>query len=322
MEYLLLIIGFIVLIKWADLVVVSASSIAKVLWVSSLMIGLTVVAFGTSAPEFFVNIISVSKWQTDLALWNILGSIIMNTLLVLWIAALINPLKAKSSTVYKEVPFLLLWGFALIVASSDVFLSGQAENVITRNEWILFLLYFLIFLVYTFGLFKTNEQDDEQEETKIFPFHISIIYLILWIVGLVLWGNLLVSSAWTIARWWGVSESVIGLTIVAFGTSLPELATSAIAAYKKNSDIAIWNVVGSNIYGIFLILWSSATTSNLLVSDSTFYDIIIAFAVTLLLSLFLFFGGWKAKITKTEWFILIFLYFIYIWYLFYTQILA
>jgi len=321
MEYLLLIIGFIVLIKWADLVVLSASSIAKILWVSSLMIGLTVVAFWTSAPEFFVNIIWVARGQTDLALWNILGSIIMNTLLVLWIAALINPLRAKSSTVYKEVPFLLLWAFALIVASSDIFLSWQSENIITRNEWILFLLFFIIFIAYTFSLLKSNEGKDEEEEIKTIPFHTSILYLIGWIVWLVLWGNLLVNSAGEIARGWGVSESIIGLTIVAFGTSLPELATSAIAAYKKNSDIAIGNVVGSNIYGIFLILGSSATTRNLVVGTSTFYDIIIAFAVTLLLSLFLFFGGWKAKLTKIEWFILIFLYFIYIGYLFYTQIL-
>lgn len=321
MDYILLIIGFIILIKGADVLVDGASSIAKFFWISSLMIWLTVVAFWTSAPEFFVNIISVAREQTDLALWNILGSIIMNTLLVLWIAALINPLRAKSSTVYKEVPFLLLGWFALIVASNDIFLSGQSENIITRNEWILFLLFFVIFMVYTFGLMKINEEDEEKDEIKMIPFPKAVLFIVLWAVWLVVWWHLLVNSAESIARWLGVSEALIGLTIIAFGTSLPELATSAIAAYKKNSDIAIWNVVWSNIYGIFLILWSSATTRNLVVQPSTSYDIIIAFGVTLLLSLFLFFGGWKARLTKVEWFILIFLYFVYLGYLFYTQIL-
>ena len=318
MEYIYLLIGFVLLIKWADVLIDWASSIAAKLWISSLMIWLTIVAFGTSAPEFFVNIIWVANWQTDLALWNILWSIIVNTLFVLWVSALIYPLHASKSTVFKEVPYLILAALALLIAASDIYLWNGSVNVISRNEWLIFLLFFIIFIVYTFWL--SNNENWWWDKPEILGYTKSIIFISLGMLWLV-WGwYLLVNSAETIARSWWVSESIIWLTVVAIWTSLPELAASAIAAYKKNADIAIWNVVWSNIYWIFLILWSSSTTANLLVSDYSHYDILIAFWVSMLLGLFLFFGGKRGKITRIEGGILIFLYIVYISYLYITQI--
>lgn len=319
MEYIYILIWFIFLIKWADILIDGASGIAAKFWLSSLMIGLTVVAFGTSAPEFFVNIISVWNGQTDLALWNILWSIIVNTLFVLWVSALIYPLQAGKSTVFKEVPYLILWAFALIIVAADVYLGNGEVNMITRNEGLILLLFFIIFIVYTFWVSK-NSENGVSEESNNSSMAKNIFFIILWIIWLVWWWDLLVYSAGGIARSWGISESVIWLTIVAIGTSLPELAASAIAAYKKNSDIAIGNVVGSNIYGIFLIIWSSSATANLVVNKYAFYDILIAFLVTLLFWLFLFFWRKKWKITRIEWGILVACYFIYMYYLFVTQI--
>jgi cation:H+ antiporter len=317
MEYILLILGFIFLIKWADILIDWSSSIASKLWVSQLLIWLTIVAFWTSAPEFIVNIFSVSRWHTDLAVWNIMWSIIVNTLFVLWVSAIIYPLQAKSSTVHKEVPFLLLALIALLITANDVLLNWWTQNIITKNEWLLLILFFIIFIVYTFSISSKNSQT---EPTKLLTLNKSIWYIVFWMMWLVYWWHILVESAKTIATNYWISESIIWLTIVAIWTSLPELAASAIAAYKKNADIAIWNVVWSNIYWVFLILWSSAATADLVIWKWLSYDIIIAFIVTFILTLILFFWWGKWKITKNEWIIMILLYIIYIWYLFVTQI--
>jgi len=300
-----------------------ASSIAKRFGISNLVIGLTIVAFGTSAPELFVNILSGINGQTELALWNVIGSNIANILLILWVAALVYPLQAKSSTIYKEIPFSLIASFALFFLAFDTLFSGTTENIITRGESMVLLLFFVLFFAYTFGLSKMGPDDstENQDTTKQMSVMKSTLYIIGGLVWLSIGANFLVWSAKNIALWYGISESVIGLTIIAFGTSLPELATSVIASLKRNSDIAIGNVVGSNIFNLLLVLGATWSVTNIVVPDLLLTDIIIELAAITLLIVFMFFIGKKGVITRFEGGILLGLYVIYMWYLFQTQIL-
>lgn len=321
-NYLYLIIGFIVLIKGADILVSGASSIADKLGISPLVIGLTIVAFGTSAPELFVNILSAFKGQTELALGNVIGSNIANTWLVLGVAAMVYPLKAQASTIYKEVPFSLIASLALLFLSFDIFFSGSDVNIITRWESLVFLLFFVIFFSYTFGLAKSSSMSQEGDDNIVErSMSVSLLYVFWGLIGLAVWAELLVGSAKNIALSFGVSESIIGLTIVAFGTSAPELVTSIIASYKRQADIAIWNIVWSNIFNILLVLWMTGMVANLPVSPALIIDISVElFAITLLI-LFLFFFWKKGLITRFEGAIFFLLYLIYIGYILFSQIL-
>lgn len=322
LDYILIVIWFVVLIKWADILVTGASSIAKKFGISSLVIGLTIVAFGTSAPELFVNILSAVNGQTELALGNIIGSNIANVFLILGAAALVYPITAKSSTIYKEIPFSLLASFALFFLTYDVFFSWATENVITRGESLVLLLFFIIFFVYTFGLSKSTAPETQNLETsKPLSSSLSFVYIIGWLVGLWLWANLLVTSASNIATSFGVSQTVIGLTIIAFGTSLPELATSIIASLKKDTDIAIGNVVGSNIFNILLVLGTTGTISNIVVPDTIIIDIIIELGAITLLIICLLYIGKRGTLTRIEGWVFLLLYFIYMGYLLQTQVL-
>lgn len=321
MQYIYLLIGFIILIKWADILVVWASSFAKKMGISTLVIWLTIVAFWTSAPELFVNVLSGLKGQTDLALGNVIGSNIANILLILWVAAIIYPLQAKSSTIYKEIPFSLLASFALFFLAFDVLFSSASENILTRGESLVLLLLFVIFFVYTFTLWKNGEQDSHTADVKSMSFISALWYIVGWLVGLGIGAQLLVKSATSIALQFWVPESVIGLTVIAFWTSLPELATSIIASLKKNSDIAIGNVVGSNIFNILLVLWATGLATNIVVPDAILVDIIAELAVIILLIIFMFSFWKKWMITRGEWIIFLLLYCLYIGYIFQTQIL-
>ncbi len=320
-DYLYLIIWLIILVKWADVLVKWASSIAQELWISPLVIGLTIVAFGTSAPELFVNVFSAIKGQTDLALGNVIGSNIANTWLVLGIAALVYPLQAKASTIYKEVPFSLIASLALFFLAFDVFFSGWSENILLRWESMIFLLFFLLFFSYTFWLMKSWTVEPEQsEDMEWLSIGKSIIFVLLGLVWLWLGAELLVSSAKSIASSFGVSEAVIGLTIVAFGTSAPEIVTSVIASLKKQSDIAIGNVVGSNIFNILLVLGITGTVADLPVSSDLITDIIVELFAIVLLIIFLLFVGKRGLITRVEGGIFLSLYFIYMWYILMSQL--
>lgn len=321
-NYVYLILGLIVLIKWADVLVSWASNLATKFGISPLVIGLTIVAFGTSAPELFVNMLSALKWETDLALWNVVGSNIANTWLVLWAAALVYPLQAKSSTIYKEVPFSLIASIALFFLAFDTFFSGVSENVILRWESLVFLLFFIIFFTYTFGLAKSWKAEVEELNVDVNQSTlISLGLILLGLIGLWIWADLLVNSAVNIAASFGVPESIIGLTIVAFGTSAPELVTSIIASLKKQSDIAIGNIVGSNIFNILLVLWLTWSIANLPVTDTLIIDICVELFAIALLIIFLLFIWKKGLITRAEGWIFLTLYFVYIWYLIQTQIL-
>lgn len=256
---LFLVVGLVLLVKGADWLVDGASKLAKRLGVTDLVIGLTIVAFGTSMPEFVVNMVSVADSATDLAITNILGSNIINTLVILGCSALVCPLVAQRSTVRLDIPLNIVAGVLVLVF---VFISSPMEpKGLSRIEGLALLVVFAAFLVYTFYTAKADATTTT--EATPFPLWKCVVLILVGLVGLVVGGEMIVKSAVAIARYCGVAEAVIGLTIVALGTSLPELATSVVAAFKHNNDIAIGNVVGSNIFNVFFILGTSAIIKHL-----------------------------------------------------------
>ncbi|KKT35407.1 MAG: Na+/Ca+ antiporter, CaCA family [Parcubacteria group bacterium GW2011_GWA2_44_12] len=287
--YVLFIIGFFLLIKGADLLVNGSASIAKKLKISSIVIGLTIVAFGTSAPEFIVNIFASAQGNSEIAIGNILGSNIANILLILGISAIIYPITAKKNTVLKEIPLGLLATIVLGIMANDMIIDGAGFSGITRIDGFILLSFFIIFLYYTFGITK-SDKDIVEEEIKVFSYSKAVIFIILGLAGLVIGGKWIVDGAVQIAEFFNISQSLIGLTIVAIGTSLPELATSAIATYKKQSDIAIGNVVGSNILNIFWILGASAVVRPLPFNTSSNGDIAMTIFSSIVLFLVMFIG--------------------------------
>lgn len=287
--YILFVVGFILLIKGADLLVDGSASIAKKLKISSIVIGLTIVAFGTSAPEFVVNIFASIQGNTEIAIGNILGSNIANILLILGVSAIIFPLVSKKNTVWKEIPLSLLAAILLGVMVNDTRIDGNSFSGLTRIDGIIFLAFFIIFLYYTFGISKVTGET-EGEEIKELSYSKSILFIIFGLLGLILGGKWIVDGAIKIAELFGVSQSLIGLTVVAVGTSLPELATSAIAAYKKQTDIAIGNVVGSNIFNIFWILGFSSLIRPLPFSVNSDLDIIMTILASVILFSVMFIG--------------------------------
>ena len=261
MDYLLFIVGLALVLGGADWLVSGASSIAKLLNVPDLAIGLTVVALGTSSPELVANYFAVMDGKPDLAIGNILGSNIANILLILGVTTIIFPIKVQSSTVWKEIPFSLLAAVVLFIMANDQWIDGAAQSQISRTDGMVLLGFMVLFMVYTFEIAKKPIEGTEEIIAR--PLWKSISMLVLGLAALVLGGKLFVDGASGIARSWGVGERVIGLTVVAIGTSLPELATSVIAALKKKADIAVGNVVGSNIFNIFFILGAVATIKPL-----------------------------------------------------------
>ncbi len=289
MTYILLIVGLVFLIKGAEFLVDGASSIAKKFRVSNLVIGLTIVAFGTSAPELFVNLFASLNGTTDIAIGNIVGSNIVNMLFILGIAAIIYPLRVGKGTVWKEIPLSLLAAGLLLVMANDVFVDGAGINALTRIDGIIFVSFFVIFLYYTFGI-AGNQSADEQPAPRVYSGPASAGLIALGLVGLVLGGQWIVNGAVAIAASLGLSDALIGLTVVAIGTSLPELATSAVAAYKKNADIAVGNVVGSNIFNIFWILGLSAFISPLPFAPVLTFDLWVTVGASALLFVWMFLG--------------------------------
>lgn len=256
---LFLVVGLVLLVKGADWLVDGASKLAKRLGVTDLVIGLTIVAFGTSMPEFVVNMVSVADGATDLAITNILGSNIINTLVILGCSALVCPLVAQRSTIRLDIPLNIVAGVLVLVF---VFISSPMEpKGLSRVEGLALLVVFAAFLVYTFYTAKADATTTT--ESTPFPLWKCVVLILAGLVGLVVGGEMIVKTAVAIARYCGVAEAVIGLTIVALGTSLPELATSVVAAFKHNNDIAIGNVVGSNIFNVFFILGTSAIIKHL-----------------------------------------------------------
>ncbi len=250
---LLLILGFILLIKGADTFVDGASSTAQNFKVSKVLIGLTIVAFGTSAPEFAVSMNALASKSTDMVLGNVIGSNIMNILLILGVAAVIHPISIKNNTVKKELPLTMLISTLLVVLFLDIRLGNNEINEITRSDAIVILLFFSIFLYYLVTLAIDKKKQDKKEEPK-FKLGKSILFVILGLAGIIIGSDLVVDSASKIATLLGVSERVISLTIIAFGTSLPELVTTIISSRKGEQDLLIGNIIGSNIFNICVVL--------------------------------------------------------------------
>lgn len=285
---LLLLVGFALLIKGADFLVNGASSIAKKFNISNLAIGLTIVAFGTSAPELVVSIVSSVNNQADAAFGNVIGSNNFNLLFILGVAGIICPLIVQKSTVKVEIPLSLGAAFLLLFLVNDVFIWGRNEDLLSRLDAFILLIFFVAFLIYIYRTMKANQGSEDDHSIKLYSSPASISLIILGMSMLVGGGKLVVDNAVDIAHLYGLSEKLIGLTILAVGTSLPELATSAMAAYRKNTDIAIGNVVGSNIFNIFLILGITGAINPAHYNSSLNFDLGISIIATLVLITFMF----------------------------------
>jgi cation:H+ antiporter len=300
----LLLMGLILLIKGADWLIESASAMAVKFAVSEIVIGLTIVAFGTSTPELIVNVLASLREDADIALGNVIGSNIINILVILGITGTIQHISTRKNTIWREIPFSLMAVIALLVIANDQILNGT-ENVITRGDGIILLLFFIIFLTYSFLISKVDVQDSP-EVKKMTDFKM-VLFIILGLILLFIGGHLVVTNAIAIARLVGISEQFIALTIVAIGTSLPELFTSAVAAYKGKSDIAMGNVVGSNIFNIFFILGVSALIHPLDFKSSFNADVLILILASGLL-FFTMFTGKKRTLDRWEAIFFIFIY--------------
>lgn len=312
-----LILGLTVLIIGANLLVDGASSIAKKLHVSDMVIGLTIVSIGTSAPELTVSVVAAINGNTEIVMGNIIGSNIFNILLILGISAAIFPLVVQNNTQYKEIPFSLFAAFLVLILANDVFIDKAEINIISRIDGLVLLFFFLFFLYYIFQIAK--KEDVIIENKKYHSTGISVLYIVLGVAGLVFGGKYFVEGAIFVARSIGMSEKMIGLTIIAGGTSLPELATSVVAAIKRNPDIAVGNVVGSNIFNIFLILGVTALIKPISFNPNLNFDVIFLIIVSSLLLISTYTLS-RRKIDRIEGYFFIAIYIVYIIYLSIYQI--
>ncbi len=313
-SFLLLIAGFILLVKGADFFVDGSSSIAKFLKIPSIVIGLTIVAFGTSAPEAAVSIIAGIKGSNDIAVGNVIGSNMFNILVVLGVSAAIKPVAIDGQIIKKDYPFMLMATLALVLFSFFSFFGGVTGNSISRTEAFILLALMAVFLysVISSALRTRKENAAALEEDKPkYGIVKSMIFTVGGLAGIIIGGQLVVDSASDIARSFGMSETLVGLTIVAVGTSLPELVTSIVAAKKGESDIAIGNVVGSNVFNILFVLAASAAITPMNINAQSLVDLVILAAVTVLTYVFCV---TQKKVNRTEGIILVLMYIGYMTY--------
>lgn len=314
MDIVSLIGGLFLILVGANTLTDGAASVAKRFNISSLVIGLTIVAFGTSAPELTVSIASALKGSADMAIGNVVGSNIFNTLMIVGCCAAIVPIGMNKGTLSKEIPLCILASVVLFICGNDVLINGSTENTISGSDGILLLCFFLIFLSYTFAIAHNGNEADEETKIKRMPIWKSVLFIAAGLVGLIYGGQFFVNGASGIARSLGVSESIIGLTLVAGGTSLPELATSVVAALKKNPEMAIGNVIGSNLFNIFFVLGCSATITPLNMKGITNIDLGVMIGACVLLYLFGLFIK-KRTITRIEGIVMVLCYVAYMIYL-------
>ena len=302
---LLVAVGFVLLIKGADFLVNGASSLAKRFNVSDIAIGLTVVAMGTSAPELVVNIISGTvtsdEGTNDIVFGNIIGSNIFNVFLILGISSIIYPLTVQRNALWKEIPYSLLATFIFFILVNDVLFFGAEKNTLNVLDASILLVMFILFLVYIFmNLTRNPEEGELVEDIVIFGSVKTTMMISLGIAGLIFGGKMIVDNAVEIAETFNVSEKLIGLTILAAGTSLPELATSAVAAFQKKSDLAVGNIVGSNIFNLLLVIGATGLIhSPLGYPPSLNMDLYFCMVGTLMLFIFIFTFA-KYKLDRSE----------------------
>lgn len=315
MTYILLIIGFVLLIKGADYFVDGASKIATAMKISPLLIGLTIVAMGTSAPEATVSIVAALEGSAGVAVGNVVGSNIFNITFVVGLAALIFPLKVGNETIRKEIPFTLLASIALLILVSDINLQQMDGNYLTRSDGFILLLFFAVFLYYIFEVARKdrkttpNTDNTTNERPK---WGKNILLTVGGLAAIIFGGELVVNNATEIAISFGMSETLVGLTIVAIGTSLPELITSVTAAIKKENEIALGNIVGSNIFNIFFVLGLSSSISPFAIEGTMLIDILLLIVITLVL---LVFSRTNFKVGKIEGGLLAVIYIAYMVYI-------
>ena len=305
---LLLILGFILLIKGADVFVDGASSTAQNFKVSKVLIGLTIVAFGTSAPEFAVSMNALATHSTDMVLGNVIGSNIMNILLILGVAAIIHPISIKNNTVKKELPLTMLISTLLVVLFLDIRLGNSEVNQISRSDALVILLFFSIFLYYLISLAIDKKKQNINEEPK-FKLGKSILFVVLGLIGIIIGSDLVVDSASKIATILGVSERIIALTIIAFGTSLPELVTTIISSRKGEQDLLVGNIIGSNIFNICVVLGIPVAIFGG-ITPGSFQIIDLIMLVGSALLLFTFSKSYK-RITRLEGVLMLTMFFMY-----------
>lgn len=308
MDIIYLILGFVIIIKASDMLVTGSVNLAKFLKVPTLVIGLTIVAIATGVPEIAISISSSLKGSNGLLLGNLLGSNMFNVLFILGLIAIIRPLYIKKEIILKNYLYALLSCLVLFIVSYDIYFHDNTVNIITRSEGILLLCFAFMFLYSTVLDATLNKK--KKIETKKFSFK-DIIYVILGVIFIALSAEVIVNSSVNISKYLGVSEDLIGLTIIAVGTNLPELVTSIVAVRKGESDIAIGNLIGTNIFNIFLILGLSATINPITISKNSFIDIIILGITSFIVYIFI---QRRKDINRYEGIIMVLLYIIYIIY--------
>lgn len=320
MNFFLVVVGFVLLIKGADFLVNGASSLAKRFNVSDIAIGLTVVAMGTSAPELVVNIISGSREVeggvgNELVFGNIIGSNIFNIFLILGISSIIYPLTVERNALWKEVPYSLLATFVFFVLVNDAMFFNTDQNGLDIKDGLILLVMFALFIIYIFMNIRRNPEA-EVDDVELHSNLKTTLMIAFGIAGLVFGGEMIVSNATEIAESFGVSDKMIGLTILAAGTSLPELATSAVAAFHKKSDLAVGNIVGSNIFNLLLVLGATSLVhAPLIYNPSLNTDLYIVMVGTFMLFLFMFTLN-KFKLDRAEGVVYLIGFFAYSYYLF------
>lgn len=308
MNVLVVLIGLALILSGANYLTDGASALARRFSVSPLVIGLTIVAFGTSAPELTVSVVSALHGSAELAIGNVVGSNLFNILMIVGVTSMVAPIVVTKGTLAKEIPLVILSCLVLLICAGDVWLQTGTANVIDRADGLLMLCFFAIFMGYTFAIARQSE--DEEETVRPLPLWRCLLSIAGGLAALIYGGGLFVDGSCAIARSLGISESVIGLTLVALGTSLPELATSVVAALKKNPEIAIGNVIGSCLFNVFLVLGASAAISPLPMGNIGSFDLLSLLGASLLL----FVAGLYYKertITRPEGAVMVLAYIVY-----------
>jgi cation:H+ antiporter len=318
-EYILFVIGIILLIKSAEYLVDGASSLARKMGISTLVIGLTIVSLGTSLPELIVNIIAAFRGSADIAFGNIIGSNMSNTLLILGVIAIMSTLTFKKTTVLKEIPFSFLSVLFLLIIFVYSEIKNTGLNILSRQNGVFLVFFFFIFLYYIFKLVKRDKEfakEIQATDLKEHSYAVVSMMIVGGLIGLFLGGKWTVDGAVEIASFFGLSEFLISATIIAVGTSLPELITCIVAILRKSSDLAVGNIIGSNIFNIFFVLGTTSIIKPLNLIKSGKTDLIILLFSTLLLFLFLFIGK-RYKLERWQGIIFVLIYLLYIAFLIY-----
>jgi cation:H+ antiporter len=312
-----LVVGLVVIMIGANMLTDGSASIARRFGMSDMLVGLTVIAFGTSAPELAISVIASAGGQPQIAIGNVVGSNIINILLIVGVTALIRPIKVEKSVMTAELPMLFICSLLLLLFGNSGMINGHSENMLMRTDGILLLLLFVLFIRYTISAARRHSAANQTETVAEMPVWRSLLYVVVGLVGLVWGGDRFVDGASAIAVGFGMSEALVGLTIVAVGTSLPELATSVVAAIKGHPGMVVGNVIGSNIFNALLVLGAAGTVNPLSFAGITNVSLLTLVGASLLFWVFARFGGVRV-ITRVEAAIMLLCFVAYTGYLIYV----